>query len=132
MNMIVDFTNNNSLVYFNGNLPQYTQYRMRLVSKFSNEALLNDTIPSIGLTLSGSGTNWYSFKYTGNLTTAMKEDEIEGYYDCILEGYTALTGWTEIQKVLCKLKNNFNKENPDVKYASDNENNEQFIYFNNE
>lgn len=131
MFMIVDLRSTDNLVYFNGILPAYSSYRLRLVSRYSNKGLLNSDSTFIPLTLIHEGDNWFSFGFGLDPLTKY-QGELNDYYDCILQGVDALDRVYEIQKVLCKVLNNFNTDHPDVEYSSDNENNEQFIYFNNE
>lgn len=124
--MIVDLRNAGNLVYFNGTLPDYIGYRLRLVSRYSNKEIRNGG-GTIDLTLYQEETDWFSMKL-GTIPTSFNE-EINDYYDCYLEGECETAPYQTIQKVLCKVINTFDSDNPNVKYLSDNENNEQYIYF---
>jgi hypothetical protein len=130
MVMIVDLRNTSNLVYFNGTLPVYSSYKLKLVSRYSNKGLLNSDTAFIPLTLDTQETDWFAFGFNDPLTKY--QGEMDDYYDCILTGVDALDREFEIQKVLCKVLNNFNTDHPDVNYVSDNEDNEQFIYYNGE
>lgn len=128
MNMIVNLQNQANRVYFNGILPKYTTYRMRLVSKYSNKEIDNDEFGFINLTDLEQGEGWFSFTYDTDITS-LQTKELNEYYDCILEGVDINDSVFFIQKNLCKVLNNFNSDNPDVVYTSNNEDNEQYIYF---
>lgn len=130
MNMIVDLRNTSNKVYFNGVLPTYSSYRLKLVSRYSNKGLLNSDTTFINLTLHLVGDDWFSFGFNDPLTKY--QGEMNDYYDCILYGIDELDREYEIQKVLCKVLNNFVTDNPNVEYVSDNEDNEQYIYYINE
>lgn len=128
--MIVDLRSTSNLVYFNGTLPDYGSYRLKLVSRYSNKGLLNSDTVFLNLRLEDEETDWFSFSIDDPLTKY--QGEMDTYYDCILIGIDAVDRQFEIQKVLCKVLNNFNTDHPDVNYVSDNEDNEQFIYYNGE
>lgn len=126
--MIVDLRSSDNLVYFNGTLPDYSSYRLKLVSRYSHKGLLNTNTVFISLTLEEEESDWFAFGFNDPLT--QYQGEMDDYYDCILIGVDAVDRQFEIQKVLCKVLNNFNTDNPNVEYISDNEDNEQFIYYN--
>lgn len=128
MNMIVNLQNQANRVYFNGILPKYNTYRMRLVSRYSNKEIDNDNFGVINLTDLEQGEGWFSFTYDTDITS-LQTKELNEYYDCILEGVDINDSVFFIQKNLCKVLNNFNSDNPDVVYTSNNEDNEQYIYF---
>ena len=128
--MIVDLRNSGNRVYFNGISLKYPFVRMRLVSNYSNKEILNDTFGNIELDNLYEGEGWFSYKYSTDITP-LQNVELNEYYTCILEESNG-GSWIERQRVLCKVLNNFNTENPDVVYNSNNENNEQYIYFMNE
>lgn len=129
--MIVDLRNSANRVYFNGIKPKYSNVRLRLVSNYSNKEILNDTFGNIELDTLYEGEGWFSYKYSTDITP-LQNVELNEYYTCILEESQLGTTWKQLQKVLCRVLNNFDKENPDVVYNSNNENNEQYIYFMNE
>lgn len=124
--MVIDLRDINNLVYFNGTLPNYDAYRLRLVSRYSNKGMRN-TEGVIDVVLYTQTTEWFSMKYVS--IPSNFNNEINDYYDCYLEGQCPDSSYQEIQKVLCKVINNFSADNPDVNYISNNEDNEQYIYF---
>lgn len=126
MNMIVDLRNSANRVYFNGNAPKYSNVRLRLVSNYSNKEILNDTFGNIELDNLYEGEGWFSYEYSTDITP-LQNVELNEYYTCILEESQTGTTWVELQKVLCKVLNNFNEVN--INYISNNEDNEQHIYF---
>lgn len=125
--MIVDLRNTSNRVYFNGVLPTYSSYRLKLVSRYSNKGLLNSDTAFISVVPESVGNDWFSFTFNDPLTKY--QGEMNEYYDCILYGIDDLDIEYEIQKVLCKVLNNFVTDNPNVEYVSNNEDNEQYIYF---
>ena len=124
--MVIDLRNINNLVYFNGTLPNYDAYRLRLVSRYSNKGMRN-TEGVIDVVLYTQTTEWFSMKYVS--IPSDFNNEINDYYDCYLEGQCPDSSYQEIQKVLCKVINDFSADNPDVNYISNNEDDEQYIYF---
>jgi hypothetical protein len=125
--MIVDFRNSANRVYFNGILPTYSTYMMRLVANYSNKEILNNSFGSVVLSGYSGGGDWFSFRYASDITP-LQNVELNNYYTCELIGVSG-SGNTEtiIQKNLCKVLNNFDTTN--TNYISDNEDNEQYIYF---
>lgn len=114
-------------VYFYGNYPKSTGWRMRLISKYNNKTLINGEYANIGLTFVKEGDGWTEFLTDPLDFSIQRSNNIGGYYECILEGYT--TGWNEFDNILCKVKNSYDLSDPQVDYLSDNENNEQYVYF---
>ena len=128
MNMIVDLRNQGNRVYFNGILPKYFTARLRLVSRYSNKEIDNDEFGFIELTDDFEGEGWYSFRFLTNISS-LQNIELNEYYDCIFECLDGVGNITYSEKNLCKVLNNFDSRNPDVVYTSNNEDNEQYIYF---
>jgi hypothetical protein len=83
--MIVNLQNQANRVYFNGILPKYNTYTMRLVSRYSNKEIDNDEFGVINLTDLEQGEGWFSFTYDTDITS-LQTKELNEYYDCILEG----------------------------------------------
>ena len=127
--MIVDLRNTANRVYFNGIKPKHSNIRLRLVSNYSNKGILNDEFGNILLDNLYEGEGWFSYEYLTDITP-LQNKELNEYYDCILEQSLNGITWIEVQKVLCKVLNNFDDTN--VVYNSNNEDNEQYIYFINE
>jgi len=128
MNMIVDLRNQSNRVYFNGIIPKYNTARLRLVSRYSNKEIDNDEFGFIQLTDDFEGEGWYSFRFLTNIIP-LQNIELNEYYDCIFECLDGLDRITYTEKNLCRVLNNFDSTNPDVVYTSNNEDNEQYIYF---
>jgi hypothetical protein len=127
MNMIVDLRNDSNRVYFNGILPSYPVYLMRLVAIYSNKEILNNTFGSIELTNLYEAEDWFSFNYLTNISS-LQRVELNEYYTCQLIGLDKGIE-TIIQENLCKVLNNFSIDDSNTNYISDNEDNEQYIYF---
>ena len=100
---------------------------MRLVSKYNNEPLINGEYENISLDFVKQGDGWTQFTTQPLDFAIQRSNNIGGYYDCILEGFQ--TDWRQYDSVLCKVKNRYDLNNPQIDYTSDNENNEQFVYF---
>ena len=100
---------------------------MRLVSKYNNKPLINGEYDYITLDLIREGDGWTEFKTNPLDFAIQRSNNIGGYYDLILEGFG--TAWRQYDNVLCKVKNRYDLNNPQIDYTSDNENNEQFVYF---
>ena len=126
--MIVDLREQTNRVYFNGIKPKYNAFRMSLVSRYNNKEINNDEFGFINLSSVDTGDSWYSFTYSSDISS-LQSIELNDYYDCILYGLDINDTSYEIQRVLCKVLNNFNTDNPDVNYISNNEDNEQYVYF---
>jgi len=128
--MVINLQNTNDILYFRGSLTPYLEYRMRLVSKYNNKGILNDAIvyttnDYFPLTIVDDYDLWYSFS-TDFSNTDISNYDIGGYYDCIIEGSNDGSTWTEINRKLVRVFNNWTT---DVSYTSNNENNEQFTYY---
>jgi|VirMetMinimDraft_7_1064189.scaffolds.fasta_scaffold05434_6 hypothetical protein len=136
--MIVDLRSQNNSVYFNGTIPElnvlgvpFTSFRLRLVSRYSNNEINNDTFGELLVSPTIIGTDWFSVIYVTDITS-LQNKELNTYYDCYFEGNLDRGSWQTIDKVLCKILNNFDTDKPNTEYISNNEYNEQYIYFNNE
>lgn len=135
--MIVDLRSQENEVYFNGIFPltdengfSYSAYRLNLVSRYSNNEINNDTFGNLLVKKVNEGDGWFSVAYSTDIS-GLQNLELNTYYDCNLQGNIE-RGWVDLQKVLCKILNNFNVSHPDTTYISNNEDNEQFIHFINE
>jgi hypothetical protein len=105
---------------------------MKLVSRYSNNGILNDAIVYTGtkyfnLVLSDNQDDWYSFLI--NWTNAdLESNDLEGYYDAIFEYSSNQITWVQFDKRLVKVENEWD-DNLVLSYSSDNENNIQFINY---
>ena len=128
--MVINFNISRPKVYFTGDLPVYSSYKLSLVSKYSNLPLKNNS-SYFPLKYVTQGTDWFVFEIAQ--TIQFEGEEINTYFDCILYGYDELDREYFIQKTLCKaFTEHADEDSADVEYVSDNENNEQFIYYNND
>jgi len=130
--MVINITTPYPLIVFAGELPAYSTYIMRLVSRYS-KLPINNNFRDINLNEVSRGNNWFLMI----ATTAMfdlREREISGYYDCILIGKDELDREYTISTTLCKVFNQLDRVPSlnDIEYVSDNDENQQFIWFNNE
>lgn len=130
--MLITITNSPTKVYFRGDEPKFTYFRMKLVSRYSNNGILNDAIVYTGtkyfnLVLSDNQDDWYSFLI--NWTNEdLESNDLEGYYDAIFEYSSDQITWVQFDKRLVKVENEWD-DNLVLSYSSDNENNIQFINY---
>jgi hypothetical protein len=136
--MTIDLTATSGFIYFLGTrnaLVLTRPVRMCLYSRYSNKAILNGANINganayFGLTPFQNYTNWHSYIWLYDNLDLQTED-IEGYYWCEIDVNIAGSTWTNINKVLAKVVNQFNREagGNSIEYQGSNENNEQIIYF---
>jgi len=136
--MTIDLTATSGFIYFLGTrnaLVLTRPVRMCLYSRYSNKAILNGaniytTNAYFNLAAYQNYTNWHSYIWTYDNLDLQTED-IEGYYWCEIDVNIAGSTWTNINKVLAKVVNQFNREagGNSIEYQGSNENNEQIIYF---
>lgn len=132
--MVISITNAPTNIYLQGTSPKgspaTTGYRMKLISRYSNNGILNDVVISgtskyFPLTKVDNYDTWYS--YTMTWTNADLESfDLEGYYIAVFEHFS--TTWIENERRLVKLKNEW-EDNLFEEYLSDNETNIQFINY---
>ena len=136
--MTIDLSATSGFIYFLGTrnaLVLTRPVRMCLYSRYSNKAILN------GANINGANayfnlaayqnyTNWHSYIW-GYDNLDLQTEDIEGYYWCEIDVNIAGSTWTNINKVLAKVVNQFNREagGNSIEYQGSNENNEQIIYF---
>ena len=128
--MVINLQNNGDTLYFRGILTPYLYYRMRLVSKYNNKGILNDSViyhtnTYFPLSVITDSDDWYSFSIDFT-NTNIEDYDIGGYYDCIIEGSNDESVWNEINTKLVRVFNNWTT---DTTYVSNNENNEQYTYY---
>jgi hypothetical protein len=136
--MTIDLSTTGGFIYFLGarnTLVLTKPVRMCLYSRYSNKAILNGaningTNAYFGLTPIQNYTNWHSYVWAYTNLDLQTED-IEGYYWCEIDVNVAGATWTNINKELVKVVNQFNREagGNSIEYQGSNENNEQIIYF---
>ena len=128
--MTLNFANTSGIIDLYGTIATTNTYWFKLKSRYSNKYLL---LPEKQYHLLGTktehltgGTSWYSFLYDISDVTNRNED-IGGYYDFEIWGGNTIETSTKLVSVLCKLIN----ENSitETAYVSDNENNEQIVYY---
>lgn len=117
-------------VYLRGIYTQYDEFFVTLISKYNNKGIDNTTYPTgykIPTTLITTGENWTEFELTFPTEWA-REVNLSGYYDFRLFGKQGNTT-SEVAKWLCKVVNAYESNYSDTEYYSNNENNEQYVYF---
>ena len=130
--MTLDFTNDTGTLYFYGTLPSYAVYVITLTGRYSNDTLLFNTAqPRDKLIVTNpqqNGTAYYTLDWDISLTDITNKD-VGGYYIFkLLGGATAETAKNLIEQALCKVV--VSDAITDTVFTStDNENNEQVIYF---
>lgn len=132
--MIIDFSAGSGDLYIDNEMPTYTFYRMRLISLYNNKGIDNQNLGEIPLTRIGGTDRWTGFTWTviGTPYETMIEEDISGYYRLITEGTNNKTaGWTQFSEYICKVKTKWNQAPiyKDTEYNSDNEENEQYVYY---
>ena len=130
--MLITINNTGKKIYFRGSEPKFPLFRMKLVSRYSNNGILNNENVNIGskyfnLTLSDNQEDWYSFSVSWN-NANLDINDLGGYYDAYFE-YSAASpiSWVQFDKRLVKVVNNWTGD--PIEYLSDNENNIQFINY---
>lgn len=131
--MLITIKNSPSKVYFVGQAPIYSFYRMRLISRYSNQSIANNGAVWEGnnyfsLTLSDNQTEWYSFLVNWD-EGQLEIRDLEGYYTAIFEySNNKTSGYVEWERRLVKVVNEWD-DNLYTQYQSNNENNIQFINY---
>ena len=132
--MVIDFSNGFGDLYIDNQMPTYVFYRMRLISLYNNKGLDNQAIGDIPLTWVDSTDRWTKFRWSiiGTPNEDITDEDIAGYYRLIIEGTDDKTGdWTQFSEYPTKVRTQWD-ENPvykDTQYDSDNEDNEQYVYY---
>ncbi len=132
--MVLDLSNGYGDLYIDNQMPTYVFYRMRLVSLYNNKGIDNQALGEISLTRVGGTDRWTKFRWTivGSPLYDIVDEDVAGYYRLIIEGTDDKTaGWTQFSEYPTKVKTQWN-ENPvykDTEYNSDNEDNEQYVYY---
>ena len=124
--MVVNFKNTSGMLFFNDFITPYAYYRLKLKSRYSNEYLMMGVNDYLSLTIDENYDEWCSFDFTG-LEQNIPNKDIQGYYDVEVWGSNNNVDYTLLKKVLGKVINNFTTTNNT--YVSDNENNEQYVYY---
>ena len=129
--MTIDVGNNIQSISIYGSIPvaagsESPQYRLVFTSRYNNkEADFTSTV--IGLTRNGD--------YYTNILVQFDADiprDVEGYYEMMIQYNAVASQWADWKSYLVKIKNgDFDGEIP-ISYQSDNENNEQIIFYDNE
>jgi hypothetical protein len=123
--MLINFANTSGKVYFNEYSTPYTNYVLKLKSRYSNEYLIFGGNNYLSLTIDENYDEWCSFTFT--ITEDITNKDIGGYYDVELYGNN---GGSDVllKTELAKVENNFT-EGSTTSYVSDNDNNEQYVYY---
>ena len=129
--MTIDVGNNIQSISIYGEIPfasgtETPAYRLVFMSRYNNkEADFTSTV--IGLTRNGD--------YYTNILVQFDADiprDVEGYYEMTIQYNAVASNWADWKTILVKVTNrDFTGEDP-ISYQSDNENNEQIIFYDNE
>lgn len=127
--MTIDFTNNIGYVYFYGVLATYNVYALKFKSKYSNRYLYFGEDDYIRVTEDTQyGTKYYRLKWDiSELATAL--EDVAGYYYLEFYGGADVGSLTLLTSTLAKVEQNNFDIPVEVEYVSDNDDNEQIIYF---
>lgn len=128
--MVFDFSTTTGTIYIDGESDKYPYFRLRLVSMYNNKGLENNELATIALTIRPSTTRYTKFDYdfTGGPLEDIIDQDINGYYMAYFEGSADRVNWTQIAKYPSKVKTQFTENYPQ-QYQSDNEDNEQYVYY---
>lgn len=124
--MVVNFKNTSGMLFFNDYIVPYTYYRLKLKSRYSNEYLIMGVNDYLKLSIDENYETWCSFDFS-DLDENTPNKDIQGYYDVEVWGSNDDVNYTLLKKVLGKVVNNFTTTNNT--YISDNEDNEQYVYY---
>ena len=131
--MLINLQNTAFTLYLPGNCPLYTYYRFTLKSRYTNELINNDdvifnTSKYFPLTLITKNDTYTKFTSIFN-NNDIRDFDLEGFYDFILEGSNNNTTWIHLTTRISKVINKWNEINTDTVYVSNNDTNEQFVYY---
>jgi hypothetical protein len=118
--MTIDLGQTNIELHLDGIMPTSSGIRVTLTSNYSNEPLWNAIVVD-SFTIYDE---WYTLNITNNDYT---DEAIEGYYTLLVERNQ--NGWLVYRSYLVKCTNSANSSLTPTSYQSDNEDNEQPIYF---
>lgn len=126
--MLINLQNNPVTLYLQGFLPQYLSYRVKLTSKYNNEGILNNTSISGWAYAVSRNARFYSIGITFD-NVDLQNLDLEGYYEYLIEGSSNGTTWVPLERRLCKVINRWNETVVDPVYTSNNEDNQQYVYY---
>ena len=119
-NMTIDLGQTELELHLDGIMPTSSDIRVTLTSNYSNEPLWKD--------LSAESFTIYDEWYTLTINNGAYTDEAVGGYYTLLVEYNQ-GDWVSFNSYLVKCTNSANSSLTPVSYTSDNEDNEQPIYF---
>ena len=127
MTINVGNTVQNIVIY--GSLPvsQDNEYKIKFNSRYSNK---EDILPN---TVVASTSNGYYTTFTVSFNDAYYVDrDVDGYYELEFRFKTPSDAFSTYKTVLAKVTNSRDDDEVPTRYQSDNETNEQIIYYENE
>ncbi len=107
-------------LYLDGILPTNSGVRVTLTSNYSNKAIWTNKTATATIY-----DEWYKLAVTND---NYQNKDVEGYYTLKVE-YQYLSNWIVLNEYLVKCINTNNELNTPDAYFSDNESNEQVIYY---
>ncbi len=128
--MVFDFSQSlTALIYVDGELASYPSYNLVFESMYNNKVLFNSSLP-IELTRGVGSSRYTMFRYSIDSRDypGIDTDDINGYYKA--KFYGSGVGGPDIllAEYPAKIKNQFTDNYPQ-QYQSDNEDNEQYVYY---
>ena len=131
--MTIDVGQSIQTLVFYGEIPDNTGtdpvgYRLRFVSRYSNKFVDKFDCNVISISKNEYRTEMtVTFAISGSV-----EEDLEGYYKMLVEYNPTQELWSPWKNVLVKVLNGDADFEEPIEYESDNENNEQIIYYENE
>lgn len=127
MTINVGNTVQNIVIY--GSLPvsQDNEYKIKFNSRYSNQ---EDILPNAVVAATSNG---YYTTFTVSFDDAYYVDrDVDGYYELEFQFKTPSDAFSTYKAVLAKVTNSRDDDEVPTRYQSDNETNEQIIYYENE
>jgi hypothetical protein len=127
--MVFDFSTTSGVIYVDNQLPDLPDYRLLLVSLYNNKGLENTVLGEINLTrLTGTSRySVFSWDIAGSPLADIIDQDINGYYTASFEGGDR-GAYTTLAQYPAKVKTLFTEAYP-PQYESNNEDNEQYVYY---
>lgn len=108
-------------IYVNRTMPEYDDYSFSLVSQYSNKDITEDF--TISFVDKNNYGDWSRVRFV--VQSLDENSDYNGYYTLKVLGITNSLK-TPIETTLCKVKY---VKDENIEYVSDNENNEQYVYY---
>ena len=127
--MVFDFSISRGNIYVDGQMDGYLRYRLRLVSLYNNKGLENTTLGEFELGRVSGTSRWtlFSYDFLGTPFEDVTNQDVDGYYMAYFEG-EKFGLWSTLAEYPAKVKTLFTDDYPQ-QYQSNNEDNEQYVYY---